>query len=205
MLNHKDYENIIMIIRIISQDITKSFEESRGLWSSRISTLHGTRTVGCQWAQTVAQLGDTDSGWYLDSAIYFIGKNNIYIYKAYMGLIIIQDTIPNITTIFPIWILGMAHWLQEQMSWILHPLEITVCPRKCARPIKVPKRRGSFPKHHFSWGLWRPLVLGSVSILVKHRIAPLNGRFQRLTLRLVKQDTGYTPRLQLPFRFRSTI
>lgn len=74
---HKDYENIIRIIRMISQDITKSFEESRGLWSSRISTLHGTRTVGCQWAQTVAQLGDIDSGWHLDSAIYFIGKNTI--------------------------------------------------------------------------------------------------------------------------------
>lgn len=161
MSYHKDQETIM---RIISQDITKSFEESRGLWSSRISTLHGTRTVGCQWAQTVAQLGDIDSGWYLDSAIYFIGKNH-YIYIRHIWGWLLSKIPSKDYHHVSLWILGMAHWLQEQMSWILHPLEITVCnPKMCKAHQGPSKGEDCFPS--------APFLLGTMAVSFRECIDP---------------------------------
>ena len=164
---HKDQETIM---RIISQDITKSFEESRGLWSSRISTLHGTRTVGCQWAQTVAQLGDTDSGWYLDSTIYlYIFHRETNTIEGIYGVDYYPGYHPK----------HYHHFPYEYWVWLTDCKALLLAPQKERIIFQAPCEPPDCP--------------------------PQLAMKKRLTLRLVKQDTGYTPRLQLPFRFRSTI
>ena len=64
-----------------------------------------------------------------------------------------------------LWILGVAHWLQEQMSWILHPLEITVCnPKMCKAHQGPSKGEDCFPS--------APFLLGTMAVSFRECIDP---------------------------------
>lgn len=108
-------------------------------------------------------------------------------------MIIIQDTIPKITTIFPM-IIGYGSLTARTDELNTTPSKNNSLPPKMCKAYQgPPKGEDRFPSAPFLLGTMAAISFREcIDPCVFTGLPPSTGEIKRLTLRLVKQDTGYT-------------